>query len=512
MDNFQKFATQVRNHLLLMMLASNGLVIAGWWIGVELFHANAFGLLFLSLALAAAIALVLAAVSTSYLAKPLRLVSQAIMHVAPDSANIPAPELKSNQLGPELVTNLVTHIYQLANTVSEVEKLAGKQTHELKTDFVANSLPLPLLVLDKDHTIIFGNYAAAEYLRKEPKDLAGQSVYSLLDMSFSSNPTFDSWLSDAKKSKALASQRWERVKAVITGENVVRQFDLASYYNRNNPEGFETILVLFDHSAQYSQDDQALSFVALAVHELRSPVTMLRGYIEAFEDELDGKLSPELTDFMHKMKASAQKLSTFINNILDVARIETDRLTMKLHEENWADIVRAAVDDMQLRAKVHGVELQSNIADSLPTVGADRVSMYEVISNLLDNAIKYSGESKKIIITTRLSKDGLVETTVQDFGVGIPLGVMPNLFEKFYRSHRSKEQVGGTGLGLYLSKAIVEAHGGHIWVQSKEGQGSVFGFTVIPYAQLADTTKAGDSTDIVRGAHGWIKNHSLYRG
>ncbi|HZM63807.1 MAG TPA: ATP-binding protein, partial [Candidatus Saccharimonadales bacterium] len=84
--------------------------------------------------------------------------------------------------------------------------------------------------------------------------------------------------------------------------------------------------------------------------------------------------------------------------------------------------------------------------------------------------------------------------------------------EKFYRSHRSKEQVGGTGLGLYLSKAIVEAHGGHIWVQSKEGQGSVFGFTVVPYAQLAETSKAGDNKDIVRGAHGWIKNHSLYRG
>lgn len=512
MDNFQKFATQVRNQLLLMMLAGNGLTIAGWWVGVEIFHANTLVLLFLSIAVATAVALVLSTVSSSYLTKPIRIISQAIMHVAPDSANIPAPELKGNQLGPELVTNLVSHIYQLANTVHEVEKLAGKQTHELKTDFVANSLPLPLLVLDKERNIIFGNYAAAEYLRKEPGELAGQNIYSLLDMSFSANPTFDGWLSEAKKSKAVASQRWERVKAVLPGENVIRQFDLASYYNRNNPEGFESLLVLFDHSARYSQDDQALSFVALAVHELRSPVTLLRGYIEAFEDELDGKLSPELTDFMHKMKASSQKLSTFINNILDVARIETDRLTMKLHEEKWGDIVRAAVDDMQLRAKVHGVEMQTNIADNLPTVGVDRVSMYEVISNLLDNAIKYSGQSKKIIISTQLSKEGLVETTVQDFGVGIPVGIMPNLFEKFYRSHRSKEQVGGTGLGLYLSKAIVDAHGGHIWVQSKEGQGSVFGFTVIPYTQLAEASKAGDSKDIVRGAHGWIKNHSLYRG
>ncbi|MGH7157626.1 MAG: ATP-binding protein [Candidatus Saccharimonadales bacterium] len=513
MDNFQKFAVQVRNHLLLMMLASNGLVIAGWWVGVEVFGANPLGLLFLSVALATALSLMLAAVSAPYLTRPLRLVSQAIMHVAPDSANIPAPELKNNPLGTELVTNLVTHIYQLANTVSEVEKLAGRRTHhDLRADFVANSLPLPLIVLDKDRTIIFANQASGEYLGKNAGELTGQNIYSVLDMSFSTKPTFDSWLSNAKKTKVIATMRWERVKAAAAEGQTARQFDLASYYNRNNPEGYETILVLVDHTQQYDQDDQALSFVALAVHELRSPVTLLRGYIEAFEEELDGRLSPELTDFMHKMKASAQKLSSFINNILDVSRVETDRLTLKLHEENWSDIIKAAVDDMQLRARVNGVEVVVNIAPGLPTVGVDRVGMYEVVSNLLDNAIKYSGQSKQVVVTSRLSKDGLVETTVQDYGVGIPMNVMPSLFEKFYRSHRSKEQVGGTGLGLYLARAIVEAHGGHIWAQSKEGQGSTFGFTVTPYSQLAEASKAGDSQDIVRGAHGWIKNHSLYRG
>ena len=512
MDNFQKFAAQVRNHLLLMLLASNTLIILGWWLGIEVFHVNSLGLLFLSIAVAIALGLLLAAVSTTYLTKPVRLISQAIMHVAPDSANIPAPELKSNPLGSEMVTNLVTHIYQLSSVVAEIEKGAGKQTHELKTDFVANSLPLPLLVLDKEQNILFANKAAGDYLKRSGEELAGQNVYSVLDMSFSAAPTFDKWLAEAKTNKAVATKRWEHVKASIPNENITRQFDLATYYNRSNLEGYETIMVLFDHTRQYEQDDQGLDFLSLAVHELRSPVTLLRGYIEALEEDLDGKLSPELTDFMHKMKASAQKLSTFINNILNVARIETDKLTLKLHEETWGDIVRAAVDDMRLRARLQDIDLQVTIADNLPSVGVDRVSIYEVVSNLLDNAIKYSGESKKIVITSQLSKDGLVETTVQDFGVGIPVGVMPNLFEKFYRSHRSKEQVGGTGLGLYLSKTIVEAHGGHIWAQSKEGQGSTFGFTVVPYAQLAETSKAGDNKDIVRGAHGWIKNHSLYRG
>lgn len=512
MDNFQKFATQVRSHLLLLLLVSNGLVILVWWIGIEVFSADVMVLLFLSATAAIAIGLLLVAVSTAYLVKPMRLISLAIMHVAPDTANIPAPDLKTNTLGPELVTNLVTHIYQLANVVTDIEKMAGKEAHELSTDFVANSLPLPLLVLNKENVILFANQVAAEYLQKQANDIIGQNIYSVLDMSFSSSSTFDTWLTDARASKAVATSSWERVKVALPGENVTRQFDLAAYYNRSNLEGYETLLVLFDHSAQYEQDDRALGFVAMAGHELRSPVTLLRGYIEALEEELDGKLNPELTDFIHKMKASAQKLSTFINNLLNVARIENDKLTLRLHEENWADIITAAVEDMNLRANVHGVAIDVQLANNLPTVGVDRVSIYEVVSNLLDNAIKYSGQSKRVVIKSYFTKEGAVETTVQDFGVGIPVGVMPKIFEKFYRSHRSKEQVGGTGLGLYLSKIIVEAHGGHIWVQSKEGQGAIFGFTVEPYTRLAEAGKAGDNKDIVRGAHGWIKNHSLYRG
>jgi signal transduction histidine kinase len=145
-----------------------------------------------------------------------------------------------------------------------------------------------------------------------------------------------------------------------------------------------------------------------------------------------------------------------------------------------------------------------------PAVGADHISISEVINNLIDNAIKYSGASKVINIETKVNQEGLVETTVQDFGVGIPSSIMPNLFTKFYRDHRNRAQIGGTGLGLYLSKAIVTAHGGTIWVRSKEGEGSTFGFTLLPYEKLAAVQKAGES-DVTRSAHGWIKNHSLYR-
>jgi signal transduction histidine kinase len=247
------------------------------------------------------------------------------------------------------------------------------------------------------------------------------------------------------------------------------------------------------------------------VHELRTPLTLLRGYIEAFDEELTGKLTPQMTDFMQKMSATAQQLTAFVNNILNVARIDDDQLELHLAEENWQQIIDSAVVNLSLRAKVRGIVLEAHVAPDLPKVGVDRLSIHEVLNNLVDNAIKYSANSKKIIIDAHMSPEGLVETTVQDHGVGIGTDIMPNLFTKFYRDHRNRAQIGGTGLGLYLCKSIVTAHGGNIWVRSKVGEGSTFGFTVKPFEQLAEEIKNSDNKDIVRGAHGWIKNHSLYR-
>jgi signal transduction histidine kinase len=210
------------------------------------------------------------------------------------------------------------------------------------------------------------------------------------------------------------------------------------------------------------------------------------------------------------MHASAQQLAAFVTNILNVARVEENQLTLVLRSENWPEILKSAVADLQLRASVHGKTLDLQIADNIPPIAADRISIHEVINNLVDNAIKYSGKSEKITIKTYVNSEGLVETIVQDYGIGIPTAVLGNLFQKFHRSHKSSIQVVGSGLGLYLSKALVRAHGGNIWVNSKEGEGSTFTFTLIPFDQLSAEQVAGED-GIIRGAHGWIKNHSLYR-
>ncbi len=510
MDQLQKFVSQVRQRLFAVLLLNNLLIIADWWLSNQVFQLTGYWLVAVMLAVPVLTLTFLPWMSAAYFTQPMKLLWQAILHIAPDTVGMEPPNLKSTNLGRELVANLVARVYQLASVADNVEKVANARPADMKSDFIANNLPLPFVALDKSDTVLFANKILCEYIGSSSQDVIGKNINSILDLSFVSEDTFDKWLDESRQNAATATRSWERVR-LNRPDQPALQFDLAAYYNKDNPEHIETLMVLFDHTEQYAQDDQAMSFVALAVHELRTPLTLLRGYIEVLDEELEGKLSGEAQDFVQKMNVAAQQLTTFVNNILNVARIESEQLELPLQEERWPDIVHSAVDAMSLRAHVRGIILTCEVPEELPTVGVDRMSIVEVISNLIDNAIKYSGKSKRIIIKSAVTSSGEIETTIQDYGVGIPESVIPKLFSKFYRNHRNRAQIGGTGLGLYLSKAIVTAHGGNIWVRSKEGEGAIFGFTVRPYTELADELKSGNDQDITRSAHGWIKNHSMYR-
>lgn len=513
MNHFQALRTQIRAYLIFVILVENLLIIFSLWYVLGHYDISLAMAALGAYAVSVIMTFIITFAATDYALQPLRAIWLTVLHILPGEHQIPAPDINKLQVGRTLVMSLSAQIYQLASVAEQFDndEQKAQKADKARSQLIANALPLPLLLLDKESNITFINESASKYLSQPSADLIGKNVYTVLDMSFQSDDTFDAWLKRAKTSTVTATKTWEHVRLDRPEAEKALQFDLAAFYNKDNPQGVESILVLFDHTATYSQDDQAMSFVALAVHELRTPLTLLRGYIDVFDEEFEGKLDAELQDYMLKMNAAAQQLTAFVNNILNVARIEGDQLFLRLQESNWSELVQSVVRDWTLRAQVRGISLECSIAPNLPTVGVDRVNIYEVISNLIDNAIKYSGAGKKIVVKAAMTKDGLVETTVLDTGVGIPESVMPNLFSKFYRNYRNRAQIGGTGLGLYLCKTIVTAHGGNIWVRSKEGEGTTFGFTVLPFTKLADEQKSGDNKDITTNAHGWIKNHSLYR-
>lgn len=502
----EKALKSIKNYIIGWFIAGGLLLVGlGWWLS-HTFPNNqlyVFGAMAITWLLISTIIGIIVARAVS---RPLKALSEAIMHVSPSPLPIPAPDIEKLSLAKELVANLTRQVYDYAAKSSG----AGLEQNPAPMAMTIQQLPVSVMGIDREGKIIFANPKAQEYAHTT-ESLVGKNIYSQFDLMFRDDLTLQDWVEQSRATAATAQKIWHGVR--MSAFDQQSQFcDLAaSYVKQAGPGTAEVILTAFDETDSYGAEDESLSFVALAVHELRTPLTILKGYIEVFEDELGKTLTPEMQDFMQKMQAAAENLTAFVGNILNVARIEQNQLMLKLTEENWKETITAIISNMQLRAKVHGKIIKLSVPDGLPTVGIDKVSIAEVMINLLDNAIKYSPKDKKLIkVSVALTKDNVVETTIEDFGVGIPATVVPHLFEKYSRNHRNRTSISGTGLGLYLSKALVAAHGGNIWVRSKEGQGTVFGFTVLPYAQLADKDKSGDN-NITRSAHGWIKNHSLSR-
>ncbi len=511
MEQLKKLTKQIRNHVWLVAICVHLLVGLGC---LWLIHT---GMDFLPVVALYATLTLLGASCVGWWAAhlaslPLKALGNAILHAAPGNTPEQAPNTNDLKIGKEYVTSLAYQLYQIAS-LQDTKDLAAHKREATQASNILTRLPLPLFVFNKQQIITFASDSAITYAGLESAALLGKPMYDTLDLEFPSNLTLDSWIADCQANKVTDSAYWRRVRLTLKNDDgTIRQCDLAGYYNRDNPSGIEFIVTVFDRTAEYAADDDSLSFIALAVHELRTPLTIMRGLIEVFDDELGGKLDPELQDFMKRLKGTAQALSAFVTNILNVAKIENNQLTVKLSEEDWGEIVTHALADTEAKAASLGKTIKLDIEPNLPTVAADRITAYEVICNLLDNALKYSGEAKEVSLSIRKTKDDLVETLVTDKGIGIPTSVLPTLFEKFQRNHRTRDNVAGTGLGLYLSNAIINAHGGDIWVKSKEGDGTTVGFTLQPYASLADNLKTGDNKDdMVRTAHGWIKNHSLYR-
>jgi signal transduction histidine kinase len=464
--------------------------------------------------ISAVVGLICTLISTSIIVsastKPVEMMQDVIGFASHDNRNTQQPDINKLKLGRELITAQSLQIYDLASS-AKTQVNNDSQSSELQssTQSIIDIIATPIYGVDGNQIVTVVNNAGANYIGKAITEIVGKPLFDSLNLSFQSDETYKDWLETSKTNSVTGTRSWDRVRHIIDADNS-KQFDLVASFSNGNNSGTESMLALFDKSDKYNNDDQDISFVALAVHELRTPLTIMRGYIEVFEDELGPTLNAEMTEFMHKMHASSQQLASFVNNILNVARIEENQLSLKLRSENWEEILKNAVEDLELRAQVHGIHIDLTIANNLPPVAADRISVHEVINNLVDNAVKYSGKSGKIVIESKLNSEGMIETSVQDFGIGIPDSVVGQLFQKFHRSHRSSGQVVGSGLGLYLCKALVTAHGGNIWVRSKEGEGSIFTFTLLPFDKISAEQAEGED-GIIRGAHGWIKNHSLYR-
>ncbi|MEW6034617.1 MAG: ATP-binding protein [Chloroflexota bacterium] len=220
------------------------------------------------------------------------------------------------------------------------------------------------------------------------------------------------------------------------------------------------------------------NMVSDAAHELRTPLSNIRGYLEAIRD---GLAPPEATA-LGSMYEEVLLLTKLVDDLQDLTLADGGRLELVRQPEDIGEHIRKAAAAMQAQAEVKGVSLKVDVPTGLPPCDIDCQRIGQVLRNLLANAITHTPSGGSIIISAR-ELDCQVEVAVADTGEGIPPEDLPNIFERFYRADRARSRAtGGSGLGLTIAKRLVEAHGGKVEVQSELGKGSRFSFTV-PRAQ-----------------------------
>lgn len=444
--------------------------------------------------------------------RPSKDLFDAIVHISGEPTTTTPPNPNDRRYAQNGFKEILQTLYELAVKKDASETVNPAQPSEVAvaTPSIESLLRSALneticgfVVMNHDRTITFSNKSAPIRI--------DQNGVSSLDLIFPDDDSLGAWLDQCEQSAVRSEKSWTRLADKLPDHEDRRFFDVFASYDKGAET--ETVITLIDRTKLYSVGESELDFIAFAAHELRGPITVIRGYLDVLEDELGDSLQADHHELFRRLTVSANRLSGYINNILNTSRYDRRHLQLHLTESKLSDVYDIIKDDMQMRAGAQSRALSVAIPTDLPTIPADSASLSEVMANLIDNAIKYSNEGGAINVTAA-AKGDMVELSIEDHGIGMPGSVVSNLFQKFYRSHRSRETVAGTGIGLYISKAIVESHGGKIGVRSEEGRGSTFIVSLPTFASVADKLKSGDNSnkDLIGQGDSFIKNHSMYRG
>ena len=231
-------------------------------------------------------------------------------------------------------------------------------------------------------------------------------------------------------------------------------------------------------------DEAKDEFISMASHQLRTPLTSVKGYISMVLEGDAGKISSPQRHLLDEAFASSERMVHLINDFLNVSRLQTGKFMLERRPIDLAKITKEEVEGLRNIARVHGLTLQYRSAARLPLMYIDESKVRQVIMNFIDNAIYYSHEGSAIKIDLAII-DGSAVLEVSDTGIGVPAGEQSHLFSKFFRATNARRQrPDGTGVGLFLSKKVIAAHGGSMVFQSTEGKGSTFGFR-LPVKKLS---------------------------
>ena len=223
-------------------------------------------------------------------------------------------------------------------------------------------------------------------------------------------------------------------------------------------------------------DEAKNEFISMASHQLRTPLTSIKGYLDMMLEGDLGKITPTQRAVLREAFSSSERMVRLINDFLNVSRLQTGKFNIDKQKIDIAQILRDEVALLKVVADQRSVEMNLKINKKVPLIAADSEKIRQVILNMIDNAIYYSDPHKKVIISLKNNND-MIEFTVKDSGIGVSKSEQANLFSKFFRgTNARKKRPDGTGVGLFLARKVILSHDGEMIFESEEGKGSTFGF------------------------------------
>lgn len=430
-----------------------------------------------------------------------RRVATPIKALASGAARISAGQLDTRvtvQSNDELGILSRSFNQMAANLASTLQQVVAEST---RANVILNNVAEGILALDGEGRVVLANSSVAGMIDDSAANIVGKPLSALYQ-----------WTANAKTFEPSLSEVGAYQEVVLTSLNKrVHYVDVLINPIRDDPTGIRSIVTILDRSKERELENMKVDFVSMAAHELRTPMTSIRGYVDLIQREADFTPPDSIRDYIDHIESSSVQLVGLINNLLNVSRIERGTLTLRRDKVDWAEIVQKSIVDQQFAAKAKSIELTYEGPERGVYIFADGLAMSEVINNLLSNAINHSLSDGHVTVRIEMTSQG-VKTTVVDDGVGIPRESLPYLFTKFYRARRSLTSgSGGTGLGLYISRSIAELHDGSISVDSDEGKGATFTVELPPF----DEEKYNEHNKLRVGNitqnHGWIIKNTARR-
>jgi len=371
------------------------------------------------------------------------------------------------------LTVLVQDVTDQVRSKREIEQLAGLMAERsARLDSILGSMTDGLWVYDATGKVVDVNQAALNMFGLASRAEAVEKG-SFRDFHFRDSEGRPIAARDMPFARALAGQTVPDYLAI--GKNLItgRDLDLSIAAAPIVSEGIVgAVLVIRDITAVQELDRKKDEFLSVASHELRTPLTTIKGYTQLLAQTVNELAPEERSTYIGAVLGEIERMMGLISELLDVSRIETNRLQIHPQQIHWVEFIEGRVSAFRVQHPGRSIGFDTNTPETMVVADPDR--MRQVVDNLLSNAIKYSPDGTEIDV--RITVDGgRALTAVRDLGIGIPKDEIPQLFERFHRARNvSSRYYGGLGLGLYIARAIVEAHSGSIHVQSEEGHGSTF--------------------------------------